>query len=98
MACATYDRGWQPGCRRGDQTTCRCATAPSWRRLRCSFGQVLRRDVVDEATLVEHQHALLHALEQVEVVAGDEHAGAALGQRGEQVEDLRGQGRIQVAD
>src|SRR5690606_30834471 len=62
-----------------------------------AIGQVLRRDVVHQRTVVEHQHALLHALDQAQVVAGDQHAGAALGQRGEQRHDFGRQGRVEVA-
>src|SRR5690606_12155161 len=61
------------------------------------IGQVLGRDVVGQAAVVEHQHALLHALDQAQVVAGDEHAGALPGERGEQRHDLGGQRGIEVA-
>src|SRR5690606_4053962 len=59
--------------------------------------QVLGRDVVHQLALLEHQHALLHALHQAEVVAGHQHAGAALGQGREQRHDFRGQPRVEVA-
>ena len=61
------------------------------------IGEILRRDVVGQRAVVEHQRALLHALDQAEVVAGDQHAGAALGQFGEQIHDFGRQRRIEIA-
>src|SRR5690606_42053296 len=38
---------------------------------RSFIGQVLRRDVVRQLAVVQHQHALPHPLDQAQVVAGD---------------------------
>ena len=47
--------------------------------------------------MIEHQHTLLQAPHQVQVVAGDQHAGALRRQRGEQLHHFGGELGIEIA-
>ncbi len=56
-----------------------------------------RTIVVDQLAVIEHEYALVHALDQREIVTRHEHRGADLLELGEQPHDLGRQHRIEIA-